>query len=108
MPDTPPLSETDKRQRRRRFVRPKYVPFTVRYGRYLWRYKLTPAGRFLFWSVLFTSAGLATVDIPVYQLFCALFSAYLVVWLTNLLYRPQLSVKCLTNVAAQRQGGGNC
>jgi len=93
MPDTPPLSETDKRQRRRRFVRPKYVPFTVRYGRYLWRYKLTPAGRFLFWSVLFTSAGLATVDIPVYQLFCALFSAYLVVWLTNLLYRPQLSVK---------------
>ena len=81
------------RQRRRKIQRPKYVPFTIRYARYLWRYKLTPAGRFLFWSVLFTSAGMATVDIPVYQLFCALFSTYLVVWLTNLLYRPKLYVK---------------
>lgn len=78
--------------RRRKVNRPRYVPFTIRYARYLWRYKLTPAGRFLFWSVLFTSAGLATVDIPVYQLFCALFAAYMVVWLTNLLYRPRLQV----------------
>jgi uncharacterized protein (DUF58 family) len=81
------------RKVRRRIVRPRYVPFTVRYARYLWRYKLTPAGRFLFWSVLCTSAGLATVAIPVYQLFCVLFSAYIVVWLTNLLYRPRLNVK---------------
>lgn len=77
----------------RRVVRPRYVPFTVRYFRYLWRYKLTPAGRFLFWSVLFTSAGMATVDIPVYQIFCVLFSAYLVVWITNLLYRPRLTTR---------------
>ena len=93
MTDNPQPSGKTKRQRRRKVVRPKYVPFTVRYVKYLWRYKLTPAGRFLFWSVLFTSAGLATVAIPVYQLFCTLFSAYLVVWLTNLLYLPKLHVK---------------
>ena len=93
MPRSPQPLQSAGRKRRRKVVRPKYVPFTVRYARYLWRYKLTPAGRFLFWSVLFTSAGMATVDIPVYQLFCALFSAYLVVWLTNLLYRPKLKVK---------------
>jgi uncharacterized protein (DUF58 family) len=92
MTDKPQPSKPAWRKRRRKVQRPKYVPFTVRYFRYLWRYKLTPAGRFLFWSVLFTSAGLATVDIPVYQLFCALFSTYLVVWLTNLLYRPRLKV----------------
>lgn len=82
-----------KKNVRRRIVRPRYVPWTIRYARYLWRYKLTPAGRFLFWSVLFTSAGLATVSIPVYQIFCVLFSAYFVVWLTNLMYRPKLEVK---------------
>jgi uncharacterized protein (DUF58 family) len=92
MTDKPQPSNSAKRKRRRKVQRPKYVPFTVRYARYLWRYKLTPGGRFLFWSVLFTSAGLATVDIPVYQLFCVLFSTYLVVWLTNLLYRPKLKV----------------
>lgn len=92
MVEKPRPSKSARWKRRRKVERPKYVPFTVRYVRYLWRYKLTPAGRFLFWSVLFTSAGLATVDIPVYQLFCTLFSAYLVVWLTNLLYRPKLKV----------------
>ncbi|MHC4877710.1 MAG: DUF58 domain-containing protein [Planctomycetota bacterium] len=73
-------------------ARTRYVPFTLRYWRYLWRYKLTPAGRFLFWSVLFTSGGLATVIIPVYQVFCVLLSVYLVVWCVNLLFRPKLRV----------------
>lgn len=73
-------------------ARPRYVPYTVRYWRYLWRYKLTPAGRFLLWSLLFTSAGLASVVIPVYQVFCVLLSVYLVVWYVNLLFRPKLDV----------------
>jgi uncharacterized protein (DUF58 family) len=73
-------------------ARPRYVPYTLRYWRYLWRYKLTPAGRFLFWSLGFTSAGLASIVIPVYQVFCVLLSVYLVVWFFNLLFRPKLSV----------------
>lgn len=73
-------------------ARPRYVPFTVRYWRYLWRYKLTPAGRFLLWSLAFTSAGLASVVIPVYQVFCVLLSVYLTVWFVNLLFRPRLAV----------------
>jgi uncharacterized protein (DUF58 family) len=74
-------------------ARPRYVPWTLRYWRYLWRYKLTPSGRFLFWSVLLTSAGLATVAIPVYQIFCVLLASYLVVWVTNLLFRPNLEIR---------------
>lgn len=73
-------------------TRKPYVPYTYRYSRFLWRYKLTPAGRFLFLSVLFSAAGLATVMIPVYQVFCVLFAAYIVVWMTNLLFRPTLDV----------------
>lgn len=70
---------------------PRYVPFTVRYARYLWQYELTPAGRFLFWSVLFTSTGTATVIMQIYQIFCVLFAAYVVVWVANAVYRPKLS-----------------
>lgn len=73
-------------------ARKPYTPYTLRYRRYLWRYKLTPAGRLLFWSVLFCTAGLATVMIPVYQVFCVLFALYVVVWGTNLLFRPKLAV----------------
>ena len=73
-------------------ARKPYKPFTLRYSRYLWRFKLTPAGRFLFLSVLFSSAGMATVLIPVYQVFCVLFALYVVVWAANLLFRPQLAV----------------
>ena len=72
---------------------PRYTPFTVRYSRYLWRFKLTPAGRFLFWSVLFTSLGMATVMIPVYQIFCVLLALYIVVWFCNLLFRPKIKVR---------------
>lgn len=70
---------------------PRYVRLAVRYARYLWQYELTPAGRFLFWSVLFTSLGTATVIMPIYQIFCVLFAAYVVVWLANAAFRPYLS-----------------
>ena len=69
-----------------------YVPYSIRYFRYLWRFKLTPNGRFLLWGVLLTSAGLASVIIPIYQVFCILLSTYLLVWLINLAFRPKLDV----------------
>jgi uncharacterized protein (DUF58 family) len=72
---------------------PRYTPYTFRYTRYLWRFKLTPGGRFLFWSVLFTSMGVATVIIPVYQVFCVLLALYLVVWATNLMFRPKIKAQ---------------
>ena len=72
---------------------PKYVPITFRYTRYLWKYELTPAGRMLFFCVVVTSVGLGTVMVPVYQLFCVLFMAYVVHWLMNLAVRPKLKVE---------------
>ena len=71
---------------------PQYVPITVRYSRYLWKYELTPAGRTLFFCVLVTSVGMATVMVPVYQIFCVLFMAYVVIWLMNLAVRTKLKV----------------
>ena len=73
--------------------RKKYVPYTLRYGRYLWRFKLTPSGKFLFLSVILTASGLATVIIPVYQVFFALVAIYLTAWASNLLFRPKLAVR---------------
>lgn len=74
-------------------ARRRYVPWTLRYWRYLWRFKLTPNGRTLFWSVVLTTAGLATVIIPVYQVFCVLLATYFVVWGVNLLFRPILKTQ---------------
>ena len=72
---------------------PRYSPFTFRYTRYLWRFKLTPAGRFLLLGVLFSSFGVATVIMPVYQVFCVLLGVYLVIWFANLLFRPTIKVR---------------
>ena len=69
-----------------------YVPVTVRYFRYLWRFELTPAGRALFFCVVATSAGIATVMIPLHVVFCLIFMTYFVVWIVNLVMRPSLSV----------------
>ncbi len=71
---------------------PKYVPITVRYTRFLWKFELTPAGRTLFFCVIVTSVGLGTVMVPVYQIFCVLFMAYVVVWFANLAVRPRFQV----------------
>lgn len=71
---------------------PQYVPLTVRYSRYLWKFELTPAGRTLFFSVLVTSIGMGTVMVPVYQIFAVLFMAYVLIWLMNFAMRPSLKV----------------
>jgi len=59
----------------------------------LWRYKLTPGGRILFWSIAFTAAGAVTVQISVYQMFCVLTSLSIAVAVTNRMLRPRLSVE---------------
>lgn len=76
-----------------RSSRRTWEPLTVRFLRWLWRYKLTPGGRILFWNVAFTAAGAVTVQISVYQMFCVLTALSIAVAATNRLLRPRLSVK---------------
>ena len=67
---------------------------TVRYIRYLARYKLTPYGRILVLLTFFAAIGSITVEIPIYQMFCALFFLPSVAEAIGTLLRPQLGVRC--------------
>ncbi len=70
-----------------------YDPYTFQFFRYLWKFKLTPSGRFLFAGVCFSSFGLLTVLIPVYQFFFSLVALFVVAWLVGLIFRPKLAIE---------------
>jgi len=67
---------------------------TVRYVRYLARFKLTPYGRILVLLTFFAALGSITVEIPIYQMFCALFFLPAVAEAVGTLLRPKLNVRC--------------
>ena len=66
----------------------------MRYFRYLAGFKLTPFGRILIFLTFFAGIGSITVEIPIYQMFCALFFLPTVVEAIGTLVRPLLSVRC--------------
>ena len=66
----------------------------LRYIRYLARFKLTPYGRVLVFLSFFAALGSITVEIPIYQMFCALFFLPAAVELVGTLLRPRLDVRC--------------
>ena len=66
----------------------------LRYIRYLARFKLTPYGRVLVFLSFFAALGSITVEIPIYQLFCALFFLPAAVEGVGTLLRPRLDVRC--------------
>lgn len=69
-----------------------YVPWTIRFLKYYWGFKLTPAGRYLFLGICFTAMGSVSVLIPVYNVFCSLLALYCVAWCANMAARPRLDV----------------
>lgn len=78
---------------RRRVGRRRYVPWTIRFLKYYWGFKLTPAGRYLFLGICFTAMGSVSVLIPVYHVFCSLLALYCVAWCVNMASRPRLDVE---------------
>lgn len=60
--------------------------------RYFWRFKLTPAGRLIVMAVLLSSVGLISVEIPTYQVFCALLGLLMVCEPIGLFLRPHLEL----------------
>lgn len=73
-------------------ARSRFLP--LRYVRYLVRFKLTPYGRILVFLSFFAAMGSVTVEIPIYQMFCALFFLPAVVEGVGTLLRPRLDVRC--------------
>ena len=67
---------------------------TVRYIRYLAKFKLTPYGRILILLTVFAAIGSITVEIPIYQVFCALFFLPAAAEFVGTLLRPRLEVNC--------------
>ncbi|MCA9053800.1 MAG: DUF58 domain-containing protein [Planctomycetaceae bacterium] len=69
--------------------RPLYL---YRASRFLWLFKLTPAGRVLVLAILLTALGSVTTQLPIYQLFCGLFALLGVAETSGLLFKPSLRI----------------
>jgi len=61
-------------------------------ARYLWSFKLTPAGRVLVVAIVVTALGSITTQLPIYQLFCGLLALLGVCELTGLAFKPSLRI----------------
>lgn len=64
----------------------------VRYLRYLARFKLTPYGRIIVVLTFVAAVGAITVEIPIYQIFCAVFFLAAVAEAVGTFLRPRLKV----------------
>ncbi len=69
-----------------------YRPYTIRFFKYYWHFKLTPAGKCLLASIIFSGVGTVSVQVPIYQIFFALLSLYIVAWWAGLFFRPRVSL----------------
>ena len=64
-----------------------------RYLRYLWTYRFTAGGKWVILALLSSAVlGSATIEIPVYQIFCALLILLCADRITGFLLRPKLEV----------------
>lgn len=66
----------------------------ARYVRYLAKFKLTPYGRIVVVLTFVAAVGSITVEIPIYQIFCALFFLAAVAEIVGTFLRPRLNVRC--------------
>jgi uncharacterized protein (DUF58 family) len=60
-----------------------------------WVFRLTPASKVILGSILFagTASSLTLLTMPVYHIFCALISLYVVASLLAMIFRPKLTVR---------------
>jgi uncharacterized protein (DUF58 family) len=57
-----------------------------------WRFKMTLSGRMLLGATFMSLMGSISVQIPIYQIFCALSALLLVTFLANLWCRPRVKI----------------
>jgi hypothetical protein len=64
-----------------------------RYLRYLWTYRFTAGGKWVIAPCCFPPLGSATVEIPIYQIFCALLVLLCADRIAGFLLRPKLEIR---------------
>ena len=65
-----------------------------RYLRYLWKYRFTNVGKWFAAGLIFSAAlGSASVEVPIYQVFCALLAFFCIDRVVGGLTRPKLRVQ---------------
>lgn len=80
----------------------RYQPFTIRFARRIWNFRMTAASKWLLAAILISGVlGSASVQVPIYQIFCTLFTAYIAVYLASTFFRAQVS---LTGQLPERAG----
>lgn len=68
----------------------RYRAWTRRFADYLWQFKLTDAGQWLVAAWFLSGVGAVSVQVAIYQVFCALSALMGVAWITGHLVRPKL------------------
>ena len=70
----------------------RFGSWTRRFADYLWRFKLTQAGKWIVAAWFVSGAGVVGLQLAIYQVFCALAALVGVAWTFGHLFRPQLDV----------------
>ena len=90
---------TDRPRRPRRPFRQalwayiRYGAWTRRFADYLWRFKLTHAGKWIAAALFLSGTGVVGLQLAIYQVFCALAALVGVAWTFGHLIRPKLAVE---------------
>jgi uncharacterized protein (DUF58 family) len=71
----------------------RFGSWTRRFADYLWRFKLTHAGKWIVAAWFVSGAGVVGLQLAIYQVFCALAALVGVAWTFGHLFRPKLDVK---------------
>lgn len=68
--------------------------YLIKFGLYLWYYKVTLQCKYLILGlILASSAGMASVDMPLYHLVCGLSALFLIAFLAGLFLRPRVKME---------------
>lgn len=70
----------------------RFGSWTRRFADYLWRFKLTPAGKWIAAACFVSGTGVVGLQLAIYQVFCALAAIVGVAWIFGHLFRPKLDV----------------
>lgn len=71
----------------------RYKSWTRRFADYLWRFKLTSAGKWIAVAWFISGIGAVSVQLAIYQVFCALAALAGVAWSFGHFFRPKLTVE---------------
>jgi uncharacterized protein (DUF58 family) len=70
----------------------RFGSWTRRFADYIWRFKLTSAGKWIAAAWFVSGAGVVGLQLAIYQVFCALAAIVAVAWTFGHLFRPKLDV----------------